>query len=459
MTTPIGLRTLTALTLLNIAVGLPQVSAHAALPQQKAAVDSPAMTDLKAAVLAGEIADKLFLEKKWAEALNSFNAAEAKFATAIKRDPDMERLNVTWKPTSLPAAGKYGYIQTVKTIPGLRAIEHSNAPIRENGMAVYELRSMLNDMRTDALVFSGKAIPFVDDGDHQTDEVDVELLGRHAANLGVKLDLPLPDDQWEGAIALLNRAVLRLEYVLAQNPKWKMKEMREWGAIGKKDPTGNEALEIVRAKLKEAQSEVDKANGRLAKIVPSGVTVTLDRISENLNTILERVKTGSYYDVDDAGLVGGATRAAEFKQHRKYFAEEYAKEGKTMPDDIMKPWEDKIAEVNAMLDKKASGYTFETKTPALPMITETVRKAIVQKYPGAQVVRAGVRGSGWNVYRTDLGILTGRGREGSVLYKLPGEKWYREQLFTYVQDNTGGDSYSPNGRVGLGNLLRFESGK
>ncbi len=447
---------------LAVLLGSAVAPAHAAAVTRQSASEKMALDAVSGALKKAEEAESLFGQQKWADALAAFDEADKQFDRAFKRFPQTENFGATIGPREFPAARKYGFVITENARFAFQrygTIFANNVlvvPVAGGNVSVSDLRKTWRDMRRVALVFSGKAVPFNGNGTDEPNEVDVKDFVQNPFGVAADIELPVPDDQWEGVVALLRRCALMVEAALAADPKLAGETVGDGN--GHLAP-GADAKKKVLALLAEAEAEYKPAETRLAAEVPANVQNDLNRVLGDLNLVLERVNNGSYYDVGDAGLVGGHGRAAYLANARKIYGEMYAKEAKTLPADVLKPLTDKIAEINAVIDRKAPGYTFEAKVPAPAGIAATVKAAVAKHYAGAQIARVALDGAAWNTYRTDLGVITGRGRDGRILFKMPGEKWSRSLLFTYIADYVGGGKYSSSGRVGLGNVTRFESGK
>lgn len=95
-----------------------------------------------------------------------------------------------------------------------------------------------------------------------------------------------------------------------------------------------------------------------------------------------------------------------------------------------------LAELLAAVEKKSAGWKF--KKEGKPSKDAFVRKTYKQTFKGIKIKKIFETSGGWQVTRNNLGVILYRKKSGKIFFKLPSEKWCREDRWYYVQDYKGG---------------------
>ncbi|MBP7865887.1 MAG: hypothetical protein KA419_08035 [Acidobacteria bacterium] len=137
------------------------------------------------------------------------------------------------------------------------------------------------------------------------------------------------------------------------------------------------------------------------------------------------------------------------------FAEHFKLVGITDPAELLAPLDKIIVGLNQEIDRLAPRWKFVA--PAHDAAIEALaRKQVKAEYPKAALRAVGLDDTSWTIVKNRKGLPLERVRHGKVLYKVDGEKWCRQQSFTYTETYAGGGSYTKASGVRL-DYLRFLS--
>lgn len=114
-----------------------------------------------------------------------------------------------------------------------------------------------------------------------------------------------------------------------------------------------------------------------------------------------------------------------------------------------------IDSLMAEVDRLAPRWKFPAGNPRDAAIEGYGRRAVAKVYPGA-VVRASVmQTAAFSIRKNRLGVPLDRNRDGFILYKMPNEKYCRQQSFSYTETYSGGGTYQKPEGVRL-NYIRYQ---
>jgi hypothetical protein len=400
-----------------------------------------AQEDINAFLQKAEEGDRLFDQKKYAEAAAALAAAHSLYQRAERRDEDSTGNKVSLKPQTFKALRFYGY--------GMG----ENASLSEEPTGAITgtaagLHTAVTEMWMDAAILGGadkvpRAGAFSDPPLVElTDEEFESILGGICGPVG-RYELPVPDDEWQKVVLTSRRAQLLVEYALQKHPDWKDGKHGWMSVKGDLEPPGDVILADIKAKRAEAEPEYQKVAADARKADPPGIGTFLDVRMEKLNGALADVKSNGWLDWSLArdlfitkdylsGLRAGLNKA-------------YAAEGKTMPADRLKPVEDRIAQITAAAEAGAARWRFPAGKPRNAAIEARSAAAVKAKFPGATILKTALDGTDWRIATNDLGLPRYRTRNVLVLAQIPGQKRPWLILGSYDQAYAGGGTYNSGG--------------
>jgi len=105
-----------------------------------------------------------------------------------------------------------------------------------------------------------------------------------------------------------------------------------------------------------------------------------------------------------------------------------------------------IDSLMAEVDRLAPRWKFPAGSPRDAAIEGYGRSAVAKVYPGAVVKASVMQTAAFSIRKNALGVPLDRNRDGFILYKMPNEKYCRQQSFSYTETYAGGGTYQkPNG--------------
>lgn len=114
-----------------------------------------------------------------------------------------------------------------------------------------------------------------------------------------------------------------------------------------------------------------------------------------------------------------------------------------------------IDSLMAEVERLAPRWKFPVGNPRDTAIEGYGRRGIAKIYPGG-VIRASVmRDGAFSIRKNALGVPLDRTRDGFILYKMPNEKFCRQQSFSYTETHAGGGTYQKPDGVRL-NYIRYQ---
>lgn len=417
-------------------------------------VNARAAEDIKAFFSKFEEADKLFDQKKFAEAAPALAASHELYLRAERRDSEIGRLNMSIAPGKFLALRHYGY--------GFG----SNASLTEAPTGNIEgsaagLHAAMTHMWQDAAILGGAdkfplAGAFSDPSLVEMSEENLNSVVRTLYGPVSIFKLPVPDNEWRDVVLWSRRARLIMEFALQKYPEWKT-GTREWSQDNNKlQHTGNEALEDVKAKLAEAEAEYAKLASDFKKAAPRRAKEWIDLTIEDLAKAIAGAKKDGWVAWP---LARDLFITKDYlADRRKALAPMYAAEGKTMPDDATKPIEDKIAALKSAMEEGASKWKIPSNKPHNATIEAKAAASIKERFAGATILKTAMDGSEWIITKNDLDIPKYRSLGVLVLTKIPGQSlpWL---VFCYFrQTYAGGGTYSSGGTIEAPSDVRFQSG-
>lgn len=403
-------------------------------------INPRALEDLKAFLQKAEEGDTLFNRKSYAEAAATLAAAHASYQRAERRDDNVRGYKVRLNPETFPALRRYGYGMG----PNASLSEDPTGAI--NGTAVGFHLAVVAMWQDASILGNLEKGPLAGFSDPVLVEITEERLESFLASLygPVSLyELPVRDDEWREVVLVSRRAQLVLQHALQKYPHWKTSK-HGWSRNNKNlEPTGDEALADLTAKLAEAEPEYEKLVADFRKADPKGVADFVRQDLETLAQALASVKQTGWVDwvlardlyITNDYLAG----------RRKRLLPAYEREGKSMPADRLKAVEEKVAELKSAIEQNATRWKFPTGKPRNATIEARAAAAVKAKFPGAVVLKTALDGTDWTIVKNDLGLPRYRTRDVLVLVQIPGQKRPWLILGSFDQSYAGGGTYNPGG--------------
>jgi hypothetical protein len=114
-----------------------------------------------------------------------------------------------------------------------------------------------------------------------------------------------------------------------------------------------------------------------------------------------------------------------------------------------------IDSLMAEVDRLAPRWKFPAGNPRDAAIEGYGRRAVAKVYPGAVVKASVMQTAAFSIRKNALGVPLDRNRDGFLLYKMPNEKYCRQQSFSYTETYSGGGTYQKPDGVRL-NYIRYQ---
>lgn len=410
-----------------------------------------ATEDMKSFVARFEEADTLFNQKKYAEAAVALSASHELYQRADRRDSDSGRMNITIQPGKFSALRYFGY--------GFG----SNASLTEAPTGAVDgsadgLHSAMLGMWQDAAILAGakmfpRAGAFSDPSMVEMTEENLDSVVSSLYGPVSTFKLPVPDEEWRDVMLWSRRAKLIVEFALEKYPEWKT-GTREWSQDNNKlQHSGNEALADIKAKLSEAEPEYAKLRSDFMNAAPKRAKEWLEIICGNLDGAIAGAKKNGWVDWV---LARDLFITKDFlSEKRKNLALLYTQEGKQMPDDALKPIEERVASLKSAMNDGAAKW----KTPADKVQNATIENKVASsvkaRFQGATVIKTAMDSNEWIIAKNDIGIPEHRSIGVLTLVKIPGQT-HAWLIFSYLrQTYAGGGTYSSSGTVQSPSNIRF----
>jgi hypothetical protein len=109
----------------------------------------------------------------------------------------------------------------------------------------------------------------------------------------------------------------------------------------------------------------------------------------------------------------------------------------------------------AEADRLAPRWKFPAGNPRDAAIEGYGRRAVAKVYPAAVVKASVMQTAAFSIRKNALGVPLDRTRDGFLLYKMPNEKYCRQQSFSYTEVYSGGGTYQKPDGVRL-NYIRYQ---
>lgn len=405
------------------------------------AVNPRAKEEIKSFVQKAEEGDALFQAKKYPEAAAALAAAHDFYQRSERRDENASRSRVTLKPGTFPALRRYGYGMgsnaSLDENP-TGAIEGTAAGFHAAVLQMWMDASILGNLEKGPLAGAFDDPPLVEWDEERLESVITSLYGPVSL-----LKLPVPDDEWKNVVHWSRRAQLIVEHGLRKYPAWKTSK-HHWSSNNNNlEPTGDEVLKDLTAKLAEGEPEYEKVVAEFRNAEPSDVARVLKDDLDTLNGALASVKQNGWLDwVLARDLYLSKDYLAE---RRKRLVPLYTAEGKTLPADKLKPIEEKVAELQSAIEQNASRWKFPAAKPHDPALEARARDGVKAKFPGATILKTALDGTDWTIVKNDIGLPRYRTRGVLVLVQIPGQKWPWLIFGSLDQSYAGGGTYNPGG--------------
>jgi hypothetical protein len=111
---------------------------------------------------------------------------------------------------------------------------------------------------------------------------------------------------------------------------------------------------------------------------------------------------------------------------------------------LMTPMQPAIDELMAEVARLAPRWTFPA-SPRDAAVEGMGRQQILKEYPKAAIRGAAMQDATFSIRKNRLGVPLERSKDGFVLYKMPEEKFCRQQAFQYTEPFTGAGYQKPSG--------------
>lgn len=107
------------------------------------------------------------------------------------------------------------------------------------------------------------------------------------------------------------------------------------------------------------------------------------------------------------------------------------------------------------VDRLAPRWKFPAGNPRDTAIEGYGRRGVEKIYPGAAIKASVMQSAAFSIRKNSLGVPLDRTRDGFILYKMPNEKYCRQQSFAYTEVYSGGGTYQKPDGVRL-NYIRYQ---
>jgi hypothetical protein len=114
-----------------------------------------------------------------------------------------------------------------------------------------------------------------------------------------------------------------------------------------------------------------------------------------------------------------------------------------------------IDSLMAEVDRLAPRWKFPAASPRDAAIEAYGRRGVAKVYPAAVVKASVMQTAAFSIRKNALGVPLDRTRDGFLLYKMPNEKYCRQQSFSYTETYSGGGTYQKPDGVRL-NYIRYQ---
>lgn len=250
------------------------------------------------------------------------------------------------------------------------------------------------------------------------------------------------------AAARMRLAVDKLEAALRRSPELRQKTINGL--------TGSEAAALGRTKL-EKMAALAAAAPRNAEM-PAEVRFQLDLVAEKLAGLRKNLMDDGFVADSDFERFFVATDAT-VKELSKRLGAVYDQLGQAMPADLLKPTVDRLAELKALALKRAPEFSLPKGLLADAGIEAALRGQLKRTMPSIAVLRVGMQGAEWHIFKNDVGIPESRVRYGFALLQYPGEKFPRCSAFSYHETYQGKGAYAKADGAGAYTATRWQSAK
>jgi hypothetical protein len=200
-----------------------------------------------------------------------------------------------------------------------------------------------------------------------------------------------------------------------------------------------------------AAARQDLAKRAVRNLALSTVGIA-EKVLQSCRADLE--KHEGYLHIDETSVRRALYQREQFLADLgKRFEAHFKLVGITDLAELLAPLDKTISALFEEIDRLAPSWKFEA--PAHDAASEAMAKRQVKaENPRATIRASGLKDAAWNIVKNRRGLPLERVRHGTVLYKVTGEKWCRQQAFTHTEAYAGGGGYTKASGVRL-DYLRY----